>query len=243
MMNYDIRYLFLRTNNRSFYTYLGKLKYRSHDKDREKPVYFQWQIMDWNIDQVKLVSMGLHLEADSDELPEPRASRVSEGGLEETAVPELSAQRSGVTTRIFRAHRAPDYEARDATNRKIGLAGEKLVVAHERRLLTNSGRADLAEKVRHVAQIEGDGAGYDVLSYTVEGKEKYIEVKTTRGDSETGFYLTAHELAYSKQAANYYLYRVYNFDAEANRCQFFVLVSAVDLHFNLEPLQYRVSRR
>ena len=37
-------YLFLRTTKDSIYTYLGRLKYLSHDSERENPVYFQWQI-------------------------------------------------------------------------------------------------------------------------------------------------------------------------------------------------------
>ncbi len=35
-------YLFLRTEARRRYTYLGRLTYVSHDAEREHPVYFQW---------------------------------------------------------------------------------------------------------------------------------------------------------------------------------------------------------
>ena len=41
-------YLFLRTRKQGPYTYLGQLKYLSHDADRECPVWFQWQILDWS---------------------------------------------------------------------------------------------------------------------------------------------------------------------------------------------------
>jgi hypothetical protein len=43
--------------------------------------------------------------------------------------------------------------------------------------LTDANRADLSAKVRHVAVEEGDGAGYDVLSYEEDGRELYVEVK------------------------------------------------------------------
>jgi hypothetical protein len=46
-LKYSI-YLFLRTNRRAKYTYLGKLKYLSHDTERENPVYFQWQVLEWS---------------------------------------------------------------------------------------------------------------------------------------------------------------------------------------------------
>ena len=42
-------YLFLRTAQGKDYAYLGKLKYLAHDREREQPVHFQWQILDWNI--------------------------------------------------------------------------------------------------------------------------------------------------------------------------------------------------
>ena len=44
----DNIYLFLREEEGLDYEYLGKLKYLSHDKEREMPVYFQWQLLDWH---------------------------------------------------------------------------------------------------------------------------------------------------------------------------------------------------
>ena len=46
----DNIYLFLRPNKKGStpYTYLGKLKYVWHDESKEKPVYFEWQILDWD---------------------------------------------------------------------------------------------------------------------------------------------------------------------------------------------------
>ena len=40
---------FYRENVDDKYFFMGRLKYISHDKSRERPVYFQWQIIDWNI--------------------------------------------------------------------------------------------------------------------------------------------------------------------------------------------------
>lgn len=42
-------FLLIRENNTTpYYTYLGKLKYLSHDLNKTKPVWFKWQILDWN---------------------------------------------------------------------------------------------------------------------------------------------------------------------------------------------------
>jgi len=54
-------YLFLRTDKASDYTYLGQLKYLSHDLAKERPVCFRWQILDWHIPRETLERMGLKL--------------------------------------------------------------------------------------------------------------------------------------------------------------------------------------
>jgi hypothetical protein len=62
-------YLFLRTAGDRPYTFLGRLKYLLHDATREHPVYFQWQILDWDYRRVPLQRMNLTLTpeaADSD---------------------------------------------------------------------------------------------------------------------------------------------------------------------------------
>jgi len=40
-------YFFWRKTKKDKYTYLGKLAYISHDPYKECPVYFKWQIIDW----------------------------------------------------------------------------------------------------------------------------------------------------------------------------------------------------
>ena len=74
-----------------------------------------------------------------------------------------------------------DVAGRDERNRALGYAGEERVFHHERRILRQSGREDLAQRVRWVSQEDGDGAGYDISSYTSDGRERLIEVKTTNG--------------------------------------------------------------
>ena len=44
----DNIFLFLREDKKSDYKYLGKLAYLDHDTQREMPVYFQWQLLDWD---------------------------------------------------------------------------------------------------------------------------------------------------------------------------------------------------
>jgi hypothetical protein len=42
---------------------------------------------------------------------------------------------------------------------------------------------------------DGDGAGFDVLSFEPDGRERLIEVKTTNGTAATPFFLTRNEMS------------------------------------------------
>ncbi|WP_306253079.1 DUF3883 domain-containing protein [Parvularcula sp. IMCC14364] len=92
---------------------------------------------------------------------------------------------------IIRLVRKFDPAKRDARNRKLGLLGEQYALLMERRSLNDNGRSDLANRVRWVSQEDGDGAGYDIRSFTPQGDDRLIEVKTTNGHKLTPFYLRA----------------------------------------------------
>lgn len=122
----------------------------------------------------------------------------------------------------------------------MGLAGEESVLGAERRWLIAAGRLDLAERIVHVAKVEGDGAGYDIKSFTPDGEEKFIEVKTTRGSESSGFYLSAAEIRFSAEHADrYYLYRVFDFDLGQSSGKVFVLRGSISASFSLEPVQFK----
>lgn len=92
-------------------------------------------------------------------------------------------------------------------SKEVGDLGELIVLEHEKISLRNAGREDLAIAVEHVAKVN-TAAGYDIRSFSVDGKEKLVEVKTTTGTSG-GFEITANEWAIAKQKrVNYWVYRV-----------------------------------
>jgi len=147
----------------------------------------------------------------------------------------------GVSTKSFFENKRPDYSCEEALDPDLNIAGEKIVIAFEKRSLIESGRADLAHMVRHVAAIEGAYAGYDIESYTTEGALKYIEVKTTRGSADTPFYLKNHELAFARRhQERYYLYRVYEYDEDLNAGKLYVFTGDMQQRFQITPKGYRV---
>ena len=85
----------------------------------------------------------------------------------------------------------------------------------ERSRLVNAGQSRLAREVRWIAEEEGDGAGYDILSFDPSGHRRLIEVKTTNGAAKTPFFLSRNEHATaSERADEWRIYRVHRFSKE-----------------------------
>lgn len=110
---------------------------------------------------------------------------------------------------FFRTPRKVDWEALSKKRREIGKTGEGIVIAMEKDYLESLGRGDLAERVRHTSVIDGDGAGYDVASFFEDGKEKFIEVKSTTGPLSYPFYASRNELDFLKRhSKEAFIYRI-----------------------------------
>jgi hypothetical protein len=132
---------------------------------------------------------------------------------------------------------ATDYLERHARNRDVGLMGERLVVEHERAWLSAHGRPDLAKQVVHVPSTLGDGAGYDVSSFLLDGSPHHIEVKATRGSITAPFFLSASELGYAReQPEAYSIYRI--FDLGPNP-RFYKLTGDMAEILDLTPVSYQ----
>lgn len=127
-----------------------------------------------------------------------------------------------------------DPVERDQRNRQLGRMGESFVVEIEKRCLAHAGRPDLANQIRWISAEQGDGAGYDVLSYDPHrGHERLIEVKTTNGSARTPFFLTRNEFEVSRRRPGHWLlYRVHHF---AKNARIFTLPTPIDHHVTLQP--------
>jgi len=90
--------------------------------------------------------------------------------LTETAKPEKVRQPENKGSG---SPRHVDFKAKQRNQKKVGDAAEISVCHHEKNSLEKAGRSDLAKQVRHVAKEDGDGAGYDVLSFMADGKENH----------------------------------------------------------------------
>ena len=142
---------------------------------------------------------------------------------------------------LSRLLRKFDPAARDQRNRALGLAGEERVVRHEHARLRQAGRDDLARAVRWVSQEDGDGAGYDILSFTTTGEERLLEVKTTLGHRTTPFFLSRNEKDFAKERADALrIFRLYDF---AKSAKAFEIAPPLEDQLNLQAMNYRASFR
>jgi len=155
------------------------------------------------------------------------------------APPKFVGADEQIPERLRRLVRKFDPVERDYRNRSLGKAGEEFVIDIERRQLTGAHRLDLARKVRWVAAEEGDGAGYDVLSFDLTGRERLLEVKTTNGSARTPFFLTRTErdLA-AERPEDWRIYRVHLFAKEP---RIFAIAPPLERVVNLRPEIWRAS--
>ncbi len=138
-----------------------------------------------------------------------------------------------------------DFVALEARRRDLGLAGEEAVVRWERERLERAGYPRLARRVRHVSVDEGDGLGYDILSFDPGGEERFIEVKTTRQGVEWPFLVSRNEVEFSSEEADRFsLYRVFDFGkapraGERRHLGLYVLPGSLERTCSLRPEVYQ----
>jgi hypothetical protein len=124
-----------------------------------------------------------------------------------------------------------DPAERDFRNRALGKQGEELVFNAERSRLLKTNH-NLANKVRWVSRDDGDGAGFDILSFEANGRRRLIEVKTTVGGQFTPFYISRNEVDLScEQPESFKLIRLFDFSRKPRA---FELSPPLESHVNLE---------
>lgn len=108
-----------------------------------------------------------------------------------------------------------DFENESRRLRRLGDRGEKVVMDLEIKRLNDAGRNDLARKVLRVSLIS-DSYGYDIHSFEIDGKDKFIEVKATASKAgSANFYLSSNELNQAKRFENYILYMVFEIESKS----------------------------
>ena len=132
-----------------------------------------------------------------------------------------------------------DYLEREARNRSLGLAGEHFALRYEQWRLSQLGVGQLADRVRHVSVEQGDGLGFDIQSFETDGRDRFIEVKTTTFGDRTPFFVSSNEVRFAREAGQQFrVYRLFDFKAAP---RLFELKGPIEAHCRLDPTTFRAS--
>ena len=222
-------HLFLRENtNHKKYKYLGLLKYLSHEKDKIKPVYFRWILLDFN--KTSFYNLFTPVLKNQKSISfKNKLILINDLELSKKKPKEQNLLKAGFVP----------FDELYKENEILGALGEELVVIYEKQKLLEIGRFDLAEKVSMTRDFLGNSAKYDIRSYNKDGSLKYIEVKTTTKDQSYPFYISEGEVMFSEKFdKDYYLYRIFNFDVKENFGNFFIIKGKINRK-NIAPEKYK----
>lgn len=170
--------------------------------------------------------------------PSPAVLAIADDASTFVSAPKLELQ-SDRPWQLERLVRKFDPVERDLRNRSLGRAGEEFVLEIEKKKLVKFQRPDLLKKVRWVSAEEGDGAGYDILSFEPDGRERLIEVKTTNGAARTPFFISENERQRAAASAeSWRLYRVHSF---TQKPRIFLITPPLNEMLHLRPDTWRAS--
>ena len=157
----------------------------------------------------------------------------------EVPIPAPRPAKPKLERTVERIAKKYNYAERDARNRSLGQLGELLVYERERAKLLRAGKEKLADYVRHVSHLDGDGVGYDIRSFESSGEERLIEVKTTNGPATTDFFLSRTEREVSLEKSDVWrLHRVHLFSTTP---RVFVLPPPLENSVRLEAENWRAK--
>ena len=125
------------------------------------------------------------------------------------------------------------------------MVAERLVYEYEKEKLIKAGYPEFAKKVRWVSRDDGDGYGYDIISYEIvnnDPKKIYIEVKSTASGLNSDFEMSDSELRFAREHSDEYrLYRIGKTNSKEPLG--YVVEVPLDDYFVFEPVSYRASIR
>jgi len=182
----------------------------------------------------------LELIVDALESARPAAARPYAARLVDAPSVESVAKVTGAAPRV-RTPRKLDYAARDERNRDLGREGEHWCIGYEHQRLAANGMPELVQDIVWVSDSIGDGAGYDIKSFSAPDHPRFIEVKTTNSGIGTAFFVSQNELDASRELGDtFYLYRVFSF---RNQAALYQLQGDISRWVHLEAVDYRASFR
>lgn len=146
-------------------------------------------------------------------------------------------------TRVNNKKRKIDFEKENTINCKIGEHGERIVMKIEKDKLISWGKKDLADKVQRKSE-ESDSFGYDILSFDQDGKEIFIEVKSTQHKADNNlaqFFISSNEYSKAMNCPNYYIYVVFEVNTRTPKILKIENLPSLEGKISIKPVNYMIS--
>lgn len=138
----------------------------------------------------------------------------------------------------------PDFIAQEIIKNKQGVINEKNVYENELQRLSKEEAYEQIKRMKEFFNNKKENEGFDILSFEKDenGKyiEKYIEVKSTKGNEGTPIDITADEIDFAKSHLdNYYLYRIIYSDSDQ---KYLKIVKAKELleAYHFVPVAFKI---
>lgn len=167
----------------------------------------------------------------------------SKGTLKAITIPEIK-KRTAIRAK-FRSKKI-DWQGLNGSRTELGRLGEEFIIRYETERILNFAPED-ADRIIHLSDVQGDGAGFDIISLNEDGSDRYIEVKTTKGNLDTPFYMTENERLYfelHKEEGDLFIYRVYNFDETTRKGELEIIpAETLFTEYQIDPISYKVFKK
>lgn len=138
----------------------------------------------------------------------------------------------------------PDFIAQEIIKNKNGVINEKYIYENEIQRLYEEEAYEQVKLMEEFFANKKENEGLDILSFEKdeEGQyiEKYIEVKSTKGNEGTPIDITIDEIEFAKaHLSNYYLYRIIYSDSNK---RYLKIVKGKELldNYNFVPVAFKI---
>lgn len=177
-------------------------------------------------------------------LKEDESFQIDTNNLEfEQYLPPFGSKMPSLPTGKKASPRKTNFTETNKRNMIKGDLGEETVIIIEKERLMSLGRQDLADTVEWVSKTKGDGLGYDIESWNINGdsiERIYIEVKTTSGQIDTPFDISIKEVEVSRELGDkYYIYRIFGIEKVTNKINYYIINGDVTKYFDLVPNSFK----
>ena len=138
----------------------------------------------------------------------------------------------------------PDFIAQEIIKNKQGIINEKNIYEKEIQRLCEEEAYEQIKAMEEFFINKKENEGFDILSFEKDGTgqyiEKYIEVKSTKGNEGTPIDITVDEIDFAREHLdNYYLYRIIYSDSDK---RYLKIVKGKELleTYNFVPVTYKI---